>query len=252
MINEQNNKIVSRKSLEKLMFSRLLILSGLLFLVVGIYLFISSSKLEEYIHLFLQNILKHSNEHVNKINKTDSRSIFILFLYFVPAMLLLMIGLIVNERVKVLSKLLTIFISLYFIFIQIKLFINANLGGYEYNNFFTASLFLITTSILLYISSLIFKKLYFSVIFCSYFYLTSMLLILTLDGHITLFVFIIFFSIIITLLEKKIIQPKILLVNYFFAFSFSFLYFFKKLIVNNQTEFFPFFFDRVEHWLGLK
>ena len=71
MINEQNNKIVSRKSLEKLMFSRLLILSGLLFLVVGIYLFISSSKLEEYIHLFLQNILQHSNEHVNKINKTN-------------------------------------------------------------------------------------------------------------------------------------------------------------------------------------
>ena len=236
-------KLTQKGEIEKLIFTRLLIVFGLLFLISGLYLFFSSSNLSVYILNSIQSLLKPSIEHTKSIYSFNSSLNITLLLYFIPAISILIASLYFAGKYRVTSFILITIVSMYFIFIQVRLFINTYSGGCSYdNNLIIAVFFLIITAMLLVKAALIYGNFFFSALTCLYFYFSTLLYVLSIDGHEVLFVLIILFSIVIILMGEKIKQPQINLVNYLLATGFFSIYFFKKIIINSELEFLPIFF----------
>ena len=240
--SNHKSRLTQKGEIERLIFTRLLIVFSLLFLISGLYLFFSSSNLAVYIQNSIRSLLKPSIEHTKSIYSSNSYFNVILYLYFSPAIAVIIASFYFVSKYRVSSFILITIVSTYFLFVQTRLFINAYSSGCVYDNFFIAIFFLVSTTLLLIIAAYLHKSIFISIISCIYFYFSTFLYVLSIDGHEVLFVLIILFSIVIFLLVKKIKQPQINLVNYLLAIGFFSIYFVKKIIINRELEFLPIFF----------
>ncbi len=242
--SDQHHKSIhtQKGEMERLIFNRLLTVCGILFLFVGLYLFVSSSNLATYIQNSIHSLLQPSKEHTKSIYLSYSYFNVTLYLYFLPAIAVLIASLYFAGKYRVSSFILIIIVSTYFLFVQTRLFINAYSGGCAYDNFYIASFFLIITTFLLIIAAYLHNSFILSVFTCIYFYFSTLLYVLSIDGHQVLFILIILFTLSTTLLSKKIRQPLIIIVNFILSIGYFLLYFSKKILVNHQSEFLPIFF----------
>ena len=244
----QTNSTINHKSpkekgqLERMIFSRLLVLSGIFIFLIGLYFMLSTAdlihKVQQYYHSFF------SPSTTNTVYVVNSISLLSLFLYFLPGFCILILSILFSKKYKILSYSASILAAVYFAVVQIKLVHGFIFHGIYFHNFSEGSVFLISSLLLLLVSVFTLKKVWVLYLSSIYIHLTSLLFIIGFGGemYLPLFAFLFLFDIVAAWLEGLIKKPTIHVLNYLFSFILFGFFFVRKFIVNSKTEFLPLFF----------
>ena len=231
------------KGFERFLNSRLFIVLGSIFLLIGLYSSLSSSSgSNEFYNLILSFFAPGADVPAGP--DIAGTGLTELILYFLPAVIVLIGTLIFAGNYRGLTLPISILSAIYLIVIQIKIsFFNTIFGGCFYPDFYTAILFLWLPAFLLLANSLIHRKSALLILTCFYFYISVVLLYQNFPARIEFFFgFILLCSLLITGIGQKIEKPVNHLINFIFAWGYFGLFWLRKLVVNSRPEFLPLFF----------
>jgi len=231
------------KGFERLLNSRTFIALGAIFLLIGIYSSFSSENGTNGFFEMLKRFLIPEIVDAPTAEISGSGNVELL-LYFIPAILILSATLIFARNYKTISYPVSLLTAIYLIGIQIKIsYFNLNFGGCYYPDFFAATLLLLFPALLLLANSLIHRKHALLVFTCFYLYIAPVLLAINYFNHYEfLFTYVLFFSILVSWVAKRIKKPVIYIINIAFTWGFFGLFWLRKLWVHQNVEFLPLFF----------
>ena len=231
------------KGFERLLNAKTFIALGAIFVLVGIYSSLSSGNgtngfIEMIKRFLIPNIVDMP------IAEASGSGIAELFLYFAPAIFILIATLILSGNYKKITYPVSLLTAIYLTVIQIKIsYFNFNFGGCYYPDFFIGTLLLLLPALLLLANGFIHRKPALLIITCFYLYFSPILLSLNYFNHYEfLFSYVILFGVLVSLIAKKIEKPVIHLINIAFTWGFFGLYWLRKFVVNSRPEFLPLFF----------
>ena len=228
---------------ERILNSRLFIVLGSIFLLIGLYSTLSSSAGSNGLYNLILSFFAPAAD-VPVGPEIAGSGLTELLLYFLPAVFVIIGTLIFARNYPTITLPLSILTSIYLIVIQIKISLfNVNFGGCFYPEFYTSVFFLWVPSLLLLANGFIFRKSSLLILTCFYFYISVVLLYQSFFTHLEFFfAFILLFSLLITWVGQKIEKPINHLINFIFAWGFMGLFWLRKFVVNPRTEFLPLFF----------
>jgi len=243
MIRKRKHKIRRKSSrnrerlVEKFLNSRLFIVLGAVFLLLGLYYSLHSSESSGSFSGVLMNLLRPS-EDAQTIEVPGSGFVSLL-LYFLPAALGLIVASWFAQRYSTITHPASLLMAFYLIVIQTKILVlNFNYGGCYYYSFFMASLFLFIPVLLFFMSALFHKRAEILVFACFYFYLSVVLYAANYSGRFEyLFPFVIIFSLAFYWIGQKIEKPAFNLINCAFAFGYLGIFWLRKFVVNTKPDF---------------
>ena len=239
---QQHKQQTDNTGLERIIFIWSFVAIGLIFLTIGLYSMLLSSDFLLKITELFKTFFQPSTDQTAVVS-VATNSLGSLLLYFVPGLLVLLFSIFYAEKYRTISYSFTLIISVYFIFVQLKLFANVFLGGCVYDYLYQAEIFLLLTVSLLLVAAYVIKKSSVLILSCLYLYLTSALYILTFhEGYEVLLILMLLFGIATLFVEKRVANPKISLLNYVLATCFYALFFIRKFVVNSKPEFLHVFF----------
>ena len=228
------------RGMERLLNSRLFIALGAIFLMVGVYFSLSSSDGSGGLYAMIMSLFAPAPDvpfvEVAGSGMTD------LFLYFIPAILILIGALIFALKYSYLTYPASLLTAIYLVVVQIKISLfNINFGGCFYPGFYMAILFLWIPILLMLAVALQHRKPLLPLLIGVYFYVSVLLIGLDFDRMGYMFIFILIFSLLIFWLDRKIKMPVVPLINIVFAWGFLGLLWLRKIVVNSRIEFIPTF-----------
>ncbi len=226
------------RGIERFISSRLFIILGVIFLLIGLYFSFGISDGTISITELLKSLLKPGKEA--PIAVLSGKSFSILLTYFLPGILILIFTGLFAKKYKSITYPLSLGIAIYFVVIQIYVFIFAA-GIFSFPNFFVALIFLFLPTILLISSAILHQKPSILILTIFYFYV-AIIFYTSFRPFYSLIPFILIFSFMIYLVGQKIKRPSINLVNYIFATSFFGLFWLRKIVINSNSDFLPEFF----------
>jgi len=238
---KHKNKL-SQESIERFFSSGSFLLIGIIFLLIGLYYSLISSSGTSSIFELLGKLFTPSQDS-SGVEVVGSGILF-LYLYFIPAALVLMLSGLFARRYISLAYPASIFAAIYLIIIQIKILaFNFYLGGCYYLNFLMAAVFLFVSVFLLMYNAYIHRKSTILILTIIFFYISIILFVVNYTARFEfLFSFVILFSSLIFFVGKEIKNPSINVLNYIFAMGFFGLFWLRKFVVNYKPEFlFEFF-----------
>jgi len=244
MYQKQSHKSRNKKSLkrffERFMNYRLFLILGVLFLITGMFYLFTSSDLSIYVLNLLMKLFAAS---ADKTSDLAGKGLITILLYFLPAGLVLIFSGLYARKYSSITLPITFIIAFYLIGIQIDLFINTFIGGCYYTNFFTASIFLLSSTILLLIIAFLHRKYVLVLLTCFYFYISVVLYAAEYTSLFNyIFTFVLVFSSIFFWFGYKMNKPNINIINFILVIGFFCLFLLRKFIANSKPEFLNEFF----------
>jgi hypothetical protein len=228
-----------KRGFERFFQSRLPIVSGVLFLLAGLYYLISSSDSEgsvSFIDMFRSFLSPSDDAPVMLL--AAGEGFLTLALLFLPALIGLTVTGYYATRYKLVTYPVSIIISIYLIVIQAKTLITDLMAGVStYPNIFISILFLLLPIVLVIVNSKLHHRFLLLLLSCFYFYVSFVLNIIDFNPYRHFFIFsILLFSSLLAWVARKIHRPTINLINFFFAYFFLGMFWFRKFVVNSKTD----------------
>ena len=222
------------------MISRLFIIVGVVFLIIGVYYALSSMGAGSGgLYRLLMSLFQPSDEAKGKLIQLSGHAYLILVLYFLPAAIALVVINLYSTKFGRFTYPASIFVALYLLVIQTWiLMLNIYSEVCYYQNFFIFAVFLFSIILLLFITAYNQRKSTILIISCFYFYISLVLLIANFGGPFDyLFPFVLLFSSFIVWIGRKIERPYINLINFAFAIGFFDLFWLRKFVVNSKADY---------------
>ena len=247
MFHKRHHKTRRKKSrshqrgLEKFLNSRLIIVLGVLFILIGLYYSLRTGEGTGNFSNVIRGFLSSSGSSSSN-DASGMGSPMVLF-YFLPAGLALIASLRYVPNYSNYTYPTAVICAIYLIIVQTKIlmlnFINAL---WSYPDFFIAAIFLLVPPLLLSIHSLLHRKSTLLFLSLLYFYI-SIVAYSSFYGRFfeILFMLVLIFGVSIHWVAQKIEKPAINLVNFLFATGFFGLFWLRKFVVNAKPEFLPLF-----------
>lgn len=225
-----------KRGLERFITSRLFIVLGSVFLLIGLYYSFSSGGTNSLSGMLMDLLRPSDSVHVQE---AVGNGLTILLFCFMPAGLALIVSGFYAKKFSSVTYPASLIIALYLIVIQTKvLVINFNYGGSYYPSFFIASLFLFLPVLLFFTNAFCHRKPAILILACLYFYISVVLYAANYSGRFDyLFPFVLIFSMVIAWVSQRIESPYINLINFFFAIGFFGLFWLRKFVVSSKPDF---------------
>ena len=220
------------------MITSLLILTGVVFLLVGVYNSLTFSVAFGSLKLLIANFFQPSNDVSTSTGVLTGPGFGSVLLFFSPAFIFLGLSIYYSKQFAQLAYRIALVSAIYLIGIQCYFFIISYTGIFYYINPYTPSFFLILSTVLLLIAALIHRKSILLIVSLIYFYISVEIIAMSyFVPFFVLFSLVFILSIAVYWIALKLERPNVNVVNYLFALIFLAFFVLRKFYINNKIEY---------------
>jgi hypothetical protein len=224
------------RGIERFFTSRLFIVLGILFLLIGLYYAFSSSGGSGNFYDMFINALQPTNGGSRPAIEFSGKGTWVLLLCFVPAILALSISGFYARKYKSITYNATLIIILFLIAMQVKVLM-LFITGETHSFFIAVALSLLLPILLLFVSAYYHRKPGILILTCLYVFISAVIYAFIYGRpYDYLLPFVLIFSGGIFWVGQKINRPYVNLASFFFATGFSGLFWARNFILNSKTD----------------
>ncbi|MCX6239874.1 MAG: DUF2339 domain-containing protein [Bacteroidia bacterium] len=239
--HRRKSSLSQKRELSRFLTFYLFIVLGVVFLLIGLYFSLSSTESLNNLFAMLMNFLKPADGPIVEEVLPPVQSSMNILLHNLSAALILIVLNIYAKKFPSITYSGSLIIALYLIVINTKILEgNFIYGVLIHSSFLIASLYLFLTLSLLFITAILHRKSGILILACFYFYfyISVVLYTATFSSFFNfLQPFVLFFTIVIFYVGRKIERPYINLINFSFGCGFFGLIFLAKFVVNSKPDF---------------